>query len=155
IVIAARCKITLEHLLWRFREGCDELDSFGAVGLVVVPVEAGNIIGEKSAHGVGVLLQKVSTCHLENYGRRAEGITAGEQRPQIALAAFDGQKWNNEHPAVDAFFPYRGRHVGEVDLHDLHVTPRIKTLFLQDDTQNEIDGRTVSIDADFLPLEVL
>src|SRR6476620_1274720 len=113
IVIAPRCKITVEHLFWRLREGGNEFDGFVAIGLVVVPIESGNIVGEEPAHGVWVLVQEFGSSHLEDHGRRAKRISAGEQRPQIALAAFNGKEWNDKNATIDSLFPYRRRHVRE------------------------------------------
>src|SRR5262249_52896575 len=151
----ARCKITVEHLFRRLRESGNEFDGFLAIGLVIVPIESGNIVGEIPSYGVRILIQEFGSSHLEDHRRRAKCVSAGEQRPQIALAAFNGKEWNDENAAIDSLFPYCRRHVREVDFDNLNVALRIEAFLLQDDAQGEIDGRTIGIDADLLALEIL
>ena len=74
---------------------------------------------------------------MKYHRRGTEGVAAGEECAQISLAAFDRQEWNYQNPAIDSFFPDRSRHIGEIDLDNLHIAPGIESFFLQHDTKTK------------------
>src|SRR5262249_54914114 len=102
IIVAWSCKIAVEHLFRRLRESRDKLDRFAAIGLVIIPIESGNVIREKPTPSILFLFQKFRASALKNHGCRADRTTAGEQRPQVALAAFDRKEGDNKYSTIDA-----------------------------------------------------
>src|SRR5262249_48041732 len=116
---------------------------------------ARTVVREIALHSFLVLFQKIRASDLENHGRRTEGVAASKQWPQVALATFNCKEWDNEHAAVDTLFADSGCHIWEIDFDDLYIPLRIKALLFEDDTEDEVDGRTIGVDAHLLALEIL